>query len=144
MVDKKHYIELTCSARLTSDSVGRIWIISYNKNQDLFICENKSNSKITKMKNVENFVKVWSYDIHQAIKTLPPREDSRNSRPEAYIELFIENDYFAGYTISDDASVPEELIQKYIFLLKDIIEEKKVDEKATGKLKMVQQYDNFY
>lgn len=148
MVDKKHYIKLTCLTRLTGDDVGHSWIISYNKNQNCFICENKSNNKITKMKNVENFVRIWNHYMHKAIKGLPGSEYAHNNQPEAFIEIFIENDYYSGYTISVATPVPVELIQKYIYLLKDIIEEnekdkdsKKVDEddeKAAEKLKAVQ------
>lgn len=137
-MDKKYYIKLTGLPRPTDD-VEDFWIISYNKNQDLFICENNSNSKITKMKNVENFIKVWSHDVHQAIRILHVKDWSSPCTHKAYIKLFIENNYFSGYTITKNASVIGELIQKYVFLLKDIIDEDdKDDEKATEKLNTVQ------
>lgn len=129
MDNKRYCIKLTSYERVY-DGENKIevdnensWIISYKKDENCYLCERISNNKITKMENVEKFIRVWNQDMNIKIY-------SRDYRKEAKISIFIENEYYSGYICSRTSKIPVDIIPKYICILKDIIEEKDKDDKT--------------
>lgn len=125
MDNKKHYIELFyyeqkyINNHETKHFIDdkKSWFIYYEKDKNYYLCKNKHDNKITKMINVENFIKIWNYDVYNMIR--------KNLNNKAKISIYIENKYFSGY-ICDNynySKIPIDIIRNYTYLLKDIIEE---------------------
>ncbi|CAO3588347.1 unnamed protein product [Absidia cylindrospora] len=127
----KHYIDLLykkCKdGVITSDEIYEVddensWTVSYKKDVNCFFCEKRSTGKVTKMTNVENFISIWNYDMHNEV-------GKRGG--VASISVYVESGYYSGYEGTYRAKIPVDIIPKYISLLKDIHEESdKDDEKA--------------
>lgn len=129
MNDKRHYIELSYYKIKYDDGKKKYefddensWIISYKKDENCYFCEKKSNNKITKMENVENFIRIWNYDMYNTIH-------NGRYQGEAKIYIYVENEYYSGYICNETSKISVDIIQKYVCLLKDIIEEKDKDDK---------------
>lgn len=132
MGDKKHYIELTHRKLLRSNVESKCeiantnsWIISFKKDEKHFMCENKSSNKITKMKNVENFIRIWTCDIYNA-------KNSVRLIHEGSIDIYMENQKYSGYTCNSSSPVSADTIQRYVYLLKDIIEDENTVDKTAA------------
>ncbi|KAI9304285.1 hypothetical protein BJ944DRAFT_231422 [Cunninghamella echinulata] len=128
MDDKKHYIALShhkvkyVYGEIKEEQEISTWIVSYKKEGKYFLCENKFKNKTLKMKSVENFIRIWIYDMRKLLGCLYGKE-------QAKVVIYLDNEHYSGYVCSEATPIPVELILKYIFLLKDIIEDdNKVDE----------------
>lgn len=84
---------------------------------EIILFDNNDNDKITKLKNIKNLIRIWC--------------DHKKILPHGIggISLFIGNKYRSGYEVSKNTQVTSDVIQGYIDLLKDVIEEK-VDEQV--------------
>lgn len=92
------------------------WYLSYNRDGDYFTCDNGDNNKITKLKNVQSFIRIQC--VHK--KGLP----YVTWNEEGSVSLYIGNKCLSRYLVSKNALMPSNIIQEYIDTLKDVIEEK--------------------
>lgn len=117
--NKKNYIEIYSYEKIYDDEIKYIkensWIITYTKDEKLFICKHKYDKRIIKMVDVENFIRIWNFDMYNMTRN--------DYYKEAVINIFIENKYFSGYKCNRTTKISIDIILKYIYLLKDIIEE---------------------
>lgn len=95
--------------------------LKYVKDENCYICKNKYDKQIIKMVDVENFIRIWNYDMFNITRNIYDKE--------AKISIYIENKYYSGYICNRTSKICIDIIQKYIYLLKDIIEENDEDDK---------------
>ncbi|CAO3649794.1 unnamed protein product [Cunninghamella blakesleeana] len=131
MNDKRHYIELSQYKIIYDDKKKleidntKSWVITYKEDKNCFLCEKKSSNKITEMKDVEQFIRIWNYDAYHKI--------DGNYSEEASIKFYIQNECFSEHTCrmtgKGATQIPVVIIQGYINSLKNIIEEKDKNDK---------------
>lgn len=125
--NKKNYIELSCYEEKYDNGIkyendkDNSWIITYINDEKLYICKNKYDKRIIKMVDIENFIRIWNYDMYNITSSCYNKN--------AEISIYILNKYYSGYKCNRTSKISIEIIQKYIWLLKDIIEEKEKDNK---------------
>ncbi|ORZ11466.1 hypothetical protein BCR42DRAFT_421179 [Absidia repens] len=139
MNEAKHYISLifkkyNSSERECEIDDSKSFIISYKKDVNCYLCKKKSTGKVTKMANVENFIRIWNYNMSNEI--------SEQRWGESYISVYIEKEFFSGYehSCASGPRIPVDIIQKYICLLKDIVEEEEKEDKTVD----AEDYDIVY
>lgn len=92
----------------------RSWQISYEKDENCFFCKNLSNDNVTKMKNVETFIRIWIRHTETLL------QDKYNNERAAVI-LIVQGKYVSGYQCHMHFKIPENTCCLYSNTLKDII-----------------------
>lgn len=124
-INKNNYIELLYyKAKNHLENEYEIdnkqsWIISYIKKENCYKCENKYDNTISKMTNVENFIRIWNYNMYNK-----PQYDN----DDAEIKIYVQYEYYSGYKCNRNNKIPIETIKMFTGLLKDIIDENKNEE----------------
>lgn len=121
---KKHYIKLCYYKEIdyTENKYEidnkRSWDIFYIREENCYTCKNKFDNKITKMIDVENFIRIWNHDMYNI---------TRNINDNMKIGIYIEDKCFSGYKCDRNSKIPVEAIKIYINLLKDIIDKNNIE-----------------
>lgn len=87
------------------------WHIYYDTNEQCFVCRNLSGEKFTKMKYIENFLKIWIDDMSTAIR----------SPLDSKITLYIQGKFYSDCYFITGREPPVGIVLRYASTLKDII-----------------------
>lgn len=113
----QNYISLSYFKKATVSEVEKqmneySWRIVFNTGQGCFHCQNISTKKVTRVKNVEDFIDVWIDLMRSEMDNLYRAE----------ISLFVQDVYYSGYTcLYNSEIIPKDTAFKFSSILKNIL-----------------------
>lgn len=87
------------------------WRIYYDESDQCFMCFNVLMERYTKMKNVDDFLKIWINDIYAGSYNLA----------EAKIIFYIQGQIYSEHSCVDGKPRSEDNVLRYVSALKNII-----------------------
>ncbi|KAI9341877.1 hypothetical protein BD770DRAFT_414775 [Pilaira anomala] len=107
------YIEYNANRDIIRDD-DKSWQISYEKDENCFFCKNLSDNNVTKMNDVENFIRIWIRHTELMLR-------DKYSGQKAVVMLIVQGKCLSGYKCHMHSKIPENICHHFPNTLKDII-----------------------